>query len=381
MADRLSFGTAGIRAALGEGPLRMNTKVVFQVATALAQWLPAGSAVVIGADARHGSDAFAKVTARILAEAGHEPRIYDRTVPTPVVAYEVGFSDAAAGVMVTASHNPATDNGYKVYAADGGQILPPEVAEIEALMVQIPWPEHDVDESLEGVDVTWLSDAAIDAYVETIDRPTPATSVNVVYTAMHGVGGDLIDRVLNEAGHDVHLVAEQQVPDPNFPTAPFPNPEEPGTLDLAMALAEEVDADILLANDPDADRLAVAVNRGGSWVRLTGDDIGVLLGWHLLSQTEGERALVTTIVSSTLLGKIAAAAGAKMHTVLTGFKWLARAGDAEPDVPLIFGYEESIGYGVDMRIRDKDGVSAALAFCELVAILSLIHISEPTRPY
>ncbi|MGI9606898.1 MAG: phospho-sugar mutase [Acidimicrobiales bacterium] len=367
MSDRLHFGTAGLRAALGEGPLRMNDQVVSQAATAIGRWLPPGSVVVIGADARHGSEEFANVTARILAEAGHEPRLFDQPVPTPVVAWAVGDSDAAAGVMVTASHNPATDNGYKVYSADGGQILPPDAEAIEAIIETLEWPES-VD-TARPPGLTMLGDDEIDGYVAAIERPTPVGSLTIVYTAMHGVGGALIERVLGSAGHEVHPVPEQQQPDPDFPTAAFPNPEEPGTLDLAMALAADVDAEMILANDPDADRLAVAVPRDGTWERLTGDQIGVLLGWFLLGQTEGERAVVTTIVSSSMLGKVAAAAGAKIHTVLTGFKWLARSGDDEPDVPLIFGYEEALGYSVNLSIRDKDGISAALVFCEMVAQL------------
>ncbi len=366
MTDRLRFGTAGLRAPLGDGPLCMNAHVVEQVAKAIAQWLGPESTFVIGRDARYGSEDFANVTARVLADAGHRPRVFADPVPTPVVAHEVMRTNAAGGVMVTASHNPATDNGYKVYAADGGQILLEDASKIEALMAAEPWPEVVDSKPAPGIEL--LGATEIDAYLTTIgsEQSSSAGRLTIAYTAMHGVGGDVFVRALTNAGHQVHSVSEQHDPNPDFPTAAFPNPEEPGTLDMVMALANDVDADLILANDPDADRLAVAVKREDGWERLTGDQIGVLLGASIIGQTSGARSVATTIVSSTLLSKIALAGDALCHTTLTGFKWLARTADGS-GAPLVFAYEEALGYSVCPTIRDKDGISAGLRFAELVA--------------
>lgn len=377
MTERLRFGTAGLRAALGEGPLCMNVHTVWLAATAIAQWLPAGSAVVIGRDARHGSEAFATVTARVMAEHGHQPHLFADPVPTPVVAHAVSTSNAAGGVMVTASHNPATDNGYKVYAGDGSQILPDAAAQIEALMDALAWPD---DVSLELPDaVVDLGAVEVDAYLTAISRSEESDApkagaqlhragMRIAYTAMHGVGGDVFVRALEAAGHEVHSVPEQHQPDPEFPTAAFPNPEEPGTLDLVTALAEDRRADLVLANDPDADRLAVAVRRDDGWDRLTGDQIGVLLGWYLLSiGDEPGRAVATTIVSSSMLAKVSAAHGATCHHTLTGFKWLMQ--HRAEQQPLVFAYEEALGYSVQPAIPDKDGISAGLVFAEMASSL------------
>ncbi len=377
MADRLTFGTAGLRAPLGEGPLAMNVEIVEQVATAIGRWLPAKSEVVIGRDARNGSEDFANVTARVLAEMGHVPRLFVAPVPTPVVAHEVATTAAAGGVMVTASHNPATDNGYKVYSADGGQLLPADSVEIEALMAELPWPA-DVSVELPSA-VERLGAEQVDAYLATVTESIGTRRVRVedgqarngltiVYTALHGVGAELFMRALESAGHRVISVPEQHDPDPAFPTAAFPNPEEPGTLDLAIALAEAEDADLILANDPDADRLAVAVRRAAGWERLTGDEIGVLLADRVLQTADrgSEIAVATTVVSSSLLAKLAAAGGVPCHTTLTGFKWLARA-TSGTDETLLFAYEEALGYAVVPTIRDKDGISAGLMFAEMVS--------------
>ena len=373
MAERLTFGTAGLRAPLGDGPLRMNVRVIEQVATAIAKWLPSGSTVVIGRDARHGSEDFANVTARVLLDNGHSPRMFADPVPTPVVAHEVLRSTAAAGVMVTASHNPATDNGYKVYANDGGQILGEDAAIIEATMGSLPLPD-DVDTALPD-SVELLGEAEVDAYLDTIStvstRDADQPGIAIAYTALHGVGGDLFVRALEADGHRVVSVPEQHEPDPDFPTAAFPNPEEPGTLDLVMELADSEGVDLVLANDPDADRLAVAVRREAGWERLTGDEIGVLLGDQILGKalsSDVAGSVATTIVSSSLLAKIATASGVQCHTTLTGFKWLARAAD-DDDAPLLFAYEEALGYAVTPTLRDKDGISAGVAFAELVASL------------
>lgn len=370
MTKRLGFGTAGLRGPLGEGPLHMNVELVELAATAISQWVPPASTVVIGRDARHGSADFANVTARVLHAGGHRVQMFSEPVPTPVVAHRVGSTDAAAGVMVTASHNPATDNGYKVYTAGGGQLLGDDAAVIEASMAALRWP-HDVDTTPRG-DIEALGRAELDAYLETISTSvgrmeTAQRSVVVAYTAMHGVGGTLFQQTLERAGHRVHSVTEQHDPNPDFPTAPFPNPEEPGTLDLVMALADDVDADIILAHDPDADRLAVAIPDEQGWKPLTGDQIGVLLGWYVLVNDSSPRTVASSIVSSTLLGKLASARGVRHVSTLTGFKWLARAGNES--APLVFAYEEALGYSVVPEIRDKDGISAGLAFVNLVAWL------------
>ncbi len=344
----------------------MNVHVVTQVAQAISNWLPAGSRFIIGRDARHGSEDFANVTARVIRDAGHFPALFTEPVPTPVVSHEIGRTSAAGGVMVTASHNPATDNGYKVYRADGGQILPQDANHIEALMSAEPWPESVNSEYPDGIEE--LGATEIDLYMRAIGvtDSTASRRLKIAYTALHGVGGDVFVRALTEAGHEVHTVAEQQLPNPGFPTAPFPNPEEPGTLDMVIALAEDVSADLVLANDPDADRLAVAVRRTSGWEKLTGDQIGVLLGASIMGQTTGPRSVATTIVSSSLLAKVADAAGVTCHTTLTGFKWLSRAAD-HTGAPLVFAYEEAIGYSVQPAIRDKDGISAGLRFAELTA--------------
>ncbi len=343
--------------------MRMNVQTVELAATAIAQWLPAESVIIIGRDARYGSEDFANVTARVMAEHGHRPQLFPDPVPTPVVAHAVSAGPAAGGVMVTASHNPATDNGYKVYAGDGSQIVPVDADIIEANMSVLPWPEEVSIIVPDSVEL--LGSLEVDQYLAAISRPAAKRSLTIAYTAMHGVGGDLFVQALESAGHTMLSVPEQHAPDPDFPTAAFPNPEEPGTMDLVMALADARHADLVLANDPDADRLAVAVRREAGWERLTGDQIGVLLGWYLIGQTEGDRAVATTIVSSSLLGRVASAAGVTCHETLTGFKWLVRADS--PEQPLVFAYEEALGYSVLPSIRDKDGISAGLVFAELVA--------------
>jgi phosphomannomutase len=369
MTGRLRFGTAGLRAALGEGPDEMNVRTVAMAAMAIADWLPEESTVVIGHDARHGSSDFADVSAHVLIAAGHQVERFDRPVPTPVVAWRVGSTTAAAGIVVTASHNPATDNGYKVYGADGAQILPDAAAAIEERMDTVPWPE--TVPSGPAPSAVAIGDDVIDEYVFAVGRGTAERSLNIVYSAMHGVGGELSVRMLTEAGHTVYPVAEQFDPDPDFPTAPFPNPEERGALDLAIAFAERLGSeyiDLILAHDPDADRLAVAVHDAGEWRRLSGDDVGALLGAFLLD-IEGPRGFVaTTIVSSSLLDRIAAAWNVPCVRTLTGFKWLVAATPGE-DLPLLFAYEEALGYAVSPAVRDKDGLSAALVFAEHAAEL------------
>ncbi len=383
LADRfaapLAFGTAGLRGPLRAGPNGMNRTVVRRTAAGLAAWLSAqgrqGEPVVVGYDARHGSADFARDSAAIFAAAGFDARLLPGQLPTPVLAFAVQHLHAAAGVMVTASHNPPQDNGYKVYAADGAQIVPPADTEIEAAIEAVGASRAI---PLDEAGVTQVGDELADAYVDAVAKliaPGPR-DLRIVHTAMHGVGTTTLRRVLSAAGFaDVVPVSQQERPDPDFPTVAFPNPEEPGAIDLALDLARRVDADIVIANDPDADRCAVAApTSDGSWRMLRGDEVGVLLGDALLRR--GLRGTyATTIVSSSMLGAIARAHDAGYAETLTGFKWISRAA---PD--LVYGYEEALGYAVapDL-VRDKDGVSAALLVAELAAALKAAGSSLPGR--
>ncbi|MEZ5232227.1 MAG: phospho-sugar mutase [Acidimicrobiales bacterium] len=383
-AGRLSFGTAGLRAELGAGPLRMNRLVVRQAAAGLVRTLQdrgcAAPLVVVGFDARHGSAAFAADTAGVVAAAGGRAVLFTEAGPTPLLAFAVRHLGADAGVMVTASHNPPADNGYKVYLGDGAQIVPPVDAEIAARIdraataddpVPVAPPDHP---SIAGLDAS-----VIEAYLQVVvgqltTAPGPGTRrATIAYTPLHGVGAALAHRAFAAAGFPpLHTVDAQERPDPDFPTVAFPNPEEPGALDLGLDLARRVGADVLLANDPDADRLGVAVpldDGSGGWRALNGNEIGVLLADHLLRRRPGgaERLVVTTIVSSRLLGRMAAAHGVHYAETLTGFKWIVRPALAHPEQPFVFGYEEALGYSVGPAVRDKDGIAAALVFAELVA--------------
>ena len=368
LADRfdgtLEFGTAGLRGALGAGPNRMNRVVVTRAAAGLAAYLRdtghAGGRVVIGFDARHGSDDFARDTAEVMAGAGLTALVMPRVLPTPVLAFAIRELGCAAGVMVTASHNPPQDNGYKVYLGDGSQIVPPADSEIAARIAAV----GPLSEVPRGDAVRTVGEDIVDRYLDTVaelaeDGPR---ELSIVYTPLHGVGGATVAQVLETAGFDApHVVEQQEEPDPDFPTVAFPNPEEPGAMDLAMALAAEQRADLVVANDPDADRCAVAVPDAHGWRMLRGDEVGVLLAHHLLGRgVTGTYA--NSIVSSSLLGKMAAAAGQRHEETLTGFKWIARAEG------LAFGYEEALGYCCDPEhVRDKDGVSALVLVCELAA--------------
>ncbi|PZS13257.1 MAG: phosphomannomutase [Pseudonocardiales bacterium] len=373
LADRFSgplmFGTAGLRGPLRAGPNGMNRAVVRRAAAGLAAWLiaqgRAGAPVVVGYDGRHGSHAFAEDSAAIFAAAGFDTRLLPRLLPTPLVAFAVRHLGAAAGVMVTASHNPPQDNGYKVYAGDGAQIVPPTDTEIESA-IQSVGPTQEILLAPQGFSV--LDESIVEAYVGAVaalagDGPR---SVRIVHTALHGVGTEVVRRVFAAAGFAPLLaVAQQEQPDADFPTVAFPNPEEPGALDLAFALARAEQADVIIANDPDADRCAIATPLpGGEWRMLRGDEVGVLLADALLRK--GVRGTyATTIVSSTMLRAMTKRNGAGYAETLTGFKWIARAA---PD--LVYGYEEALGYAVapDL-VRDKDGISAALLVAELVAAL------------
>jgi len=365
---RLQFGTAGIRGPIGAGPNRMNHRLGRLVAAGLAAHLGAGATVVVGRDGRHLSPELADDVAAVLAGAGLRTLVLPGPVPTPLVAFAVRHLGCSAGVMVTASHNPPADNGLKVYAGDGAQIVSPTDVEISAAIDRVTRvrdlplgvPEH-------------LGTEVLEAYLVAAAERVPAgpRDVRVVHTAMHGVGTGPVRSLFARAGlpapHPVHAQAE---PDPDFPTVAFPNPEEPGALDLALAEAARVDADVVLATDPDADRLAVAVPAGGAWRALTGDEVGALLAEQALATTSGpDRLVVSSIVSSTLLGRLAAEAGVEWVTTLTGFKWIARAVDDHPGTRFVFGYEEALGYAVHDLVRDKDGITAAAAFAALVAQL------------
>lgn len=364
----LQFGTAGLRGELGAGPMRMNRSVVIRAAAGLAAYLrekgATGGLVVIGYDARHKSADFARDTAAVMTGAGLRAAVLPRPLPTPVLAFAIRHLGAVAGVEVTASHNPPRDNGYKVYLGDGSQIVPPADAEIAAEIAAVP-SLNDVPRPEAGWDT--LDDTVLDAYLARTDAvlaPGSPRTARTVYTAMHGVGKDTLVAAFARAGFpEPVLVAEQADPDPDFPTVAFPNPEEPGAMDLAFAKARETDPDLIVANDPDADRCAVAVKDGADWRMLRGDEVGALLATHLVRR--GARGtFAESIVSSSLLGRIAEKAGLAYEETLTGFKWIARVED------LRYGYEEALGYCVDPEgVRDKDGITAALLITELASEL------------
>ena len=371
----LTFGTAGLRGELGAGSNRMNRVIVRRAARGLVEVLPDDATIVIGFDARHNSDHFAADTATIVASAGRRALLLPRRLPTPVLAFAVRHLCADAGVMVTASHNPPRDNGYKVYLGDGAQIIPPTDNFIEASIESAGLQPRDLPAASHGGSVQRVDDTLVDAYLDaTLGLTHPRadiTALRVVYTPLHGVGRDVALRALARVGCTPHVVAEQAEPDPDFPTVAFPNPEEPGALDLALALACDIDADLVIANDPDADRLCVAVRRApGEYVVLPGDDLGVLLGDHRLRTTSGpDRLVVTTVVSSSMLSKLAAHAGVQFTETLTGFKWVVRPAIDDPHLQFVFGYEEALGYTVNDIVRDKDGISAAVATLEMFADL------------
>jgi phosphomannomutase len=371
-AGFLQFGTAGLRGPIGPGPSCMNRAVVGRTASGLAAYMKERgmNKVVIGRDARHGSEDFTEESAQIFSGAGFEVFVLPRPLPTPVLAFATHDLNCDLGVMVTASHNPPQDNGYKVYigpTADGieyaaSQIINPTdgfiASKIDAVKTLRNQPR--------GTNWTVLGEEVIEKYIACTAELAPRPgSLKIVYTAMHGVGTETLERVFRKAGFpDLILVAEQAKPDPDFPTVAFPNPEEPGAIDLALAKAREVGADLVIANDPDADRCAAAVNDpSGGWRMLRGDELGVIFGeWIARSHPRG--SFGNSIVSSSALRKIAAHYVIDFKEVLTGFKWLAKIED------LAFGYEEAIGYAVDSEtVNDKDGISAALFLAQIAADL------------
>ncbi|MFJ6653153.1 phospho-sugar mutase [Microbacterium sp. NPDC091313] len=376
-SQRLAFGTAGLRGALGAGPNRMNRVLVAQAAAGLAAYLveraPAGESprVVIGYDGRRNSDVFARDSAEIFAGAGLHAVLLPRMLPTPVLAFAVRHLDAAAGVMVTASHNPPEDNGYKVYlggADEGAQIVSPADSEIAA-HIQAVADRGDIALIPRSVGYANAAEDVVEAYVAATAAVAPApptAQLNWVYTAMHGVGWETLSRILDAAGYPhPTVVAAQIAPDGAFPTVAFPNPEEPGAMDLAFETARQEGAELILANDPDADRLAVAIpddEAEGGWRRLSGNEVGLLLGWRAATAAQGVEGatLACSLVSSPGLQTIAERYGLGFRATLTGFKWISRA----PGI--VFGFEEALGYLVNPgTVRDKDGISAAVALLGL----------------
>ena len=372
---RLQFGTAGLRGRLQAGSMGMNRVLVAQAAGGLAEYLKGYDkepSIVIGYDGRKNSDVFARDTAEIMAGAGIKAYLLPRKLPTPVLAYAIQYFDTTAGVMVTASHNPPEDNGYKVYlgkANGGGQIVSPADKEIAALIDKVA--AGNIADLPRSQNFTVLSDEIVDAYIAKTASlaKEPACDINYVYTAMHGVGYEVLSKTLAKAGlPQPHIVADQVWPDGTFPTVNFPNPEEKGALDLAIEVAKKHNAEFIIANDPDADRLAVALpDAAGNWKPLHGNVIGCYLGWYLAKQyhAQGKKGvLACSLVSSPALAEIAKKYGFDSEETLTGFKYIGKVNG------LLFGFEEALGYLVDPdKVRDKDGISAAIVFLDLVRSL------------
>ncbi|GAB3875717.1 phospho-sugar mutase [Terrabacter terrigena] len=374
MSGLLEFGTAGLRGALGAGPKRMNRSVVIRAAAGLTAYLKSDGAagehptVVIGYDARYNSDVFARDTAAVVVAAGGRALLLPQPLPTPVLAFAIRHLGADAGVMVTASHNPPQDNGYKVYLGDGSQIVPPADADIAAHIGRVE-RVAEVPRVAEGWET--LGDNLLEDYIDavaTVVDPDSPRDLSVVHTSLHGVGHGTVHAAFVKAGFAAPVaVDEQAVPDPDFPTVAFPNPEEKGAIDLALSRARAVGCDLVIASDPDADRCAAAVLDPalGDWRMLRGDEVGALLGAHVVRRGVSRRdVFANSIVSSRLLASIARGAKLAHEETLTGFKWISRVRR------LRFGYEEALGYCVaPSLVRDKDGISAALLLAELAATL------------
>ncbi len=372
---RLQFGTAGLRGRLQAGSMGMNRVLVAQAAGGLAEFLKGYDkepSIVLGYDGRKNSDVFARDTAEIMAAAGIKTYLLPRKLPTPVLAYAIKYFDTTAGVMVTASHNPPEDNGYKVYlgkANGGGQIVSPADQEIAACIDKVA--QGSIKDLPRSQNYIVLDDEIVDAYIAKTASlaKEPQVDINYVYTAMHGVGYEVLSKTLAKAGlPQPSIVAEQVWPDGTFPTVNFPNPEEKGALDLAIKVAKERNAEFIIANDPDADRLAVAVpDAQGNWKPLHGNVIGCFLGWYLAKQyhAQGKKGILAcSLVSSPALAEIAKKYGFESEETLTGFKYIGKVNG------LLFGFEEALGYLVDPdKVRDKDGISAAIMFLDLVRSL------------
>ncbi|BDP38058.1 TPA: phospho-sugar mutase [Vibrio parahaemolyticus] len=384
--SRLAFGTAGLRGKVGAGPNRMNRLVIQETATGLGHYLleqvqdAASRGVVIGYDGRPDSKQFAHDTASVLTALGIKVYLTYQVAATPIVAFGVRTMNAAAAVVVTASHNPPEYNGFKVYWENGAQIIPPHDSGIAAKIDEAttkPLPLMSLDDAKQQGLLVWLEDDYYQTYRKTMNEnalltPDSNTDISIAYTAMHGVGADMAETLLADAGFKkVASVAEQREPDGTFPTVNFPNPEEAGAMDMVMALGKSVDADIACANDPDADRFAVAVKRpDGEYQMLTGDQVGSLFGDYLLEQ-QPNSLVGNTIVSSRLLSSIAKAHGAEYYQTLTGFKWLTNVAMSQEteQYPFLFAYEEALGYTVGNKVWDKDGLSAIVAFSQLTGKL------------
>lgn len=375
-AHPLTFGTAGLRGPLRGGPSGMNLVVVLRATWAVAKVLKdrglAGQDVIVGRDARHGSDDFALAAAEVLAAQGFPVTLFFTAVPTPVLAFTVRHRPAAAGIQITASHNPPSDNGFKVYFGGGFPIASPTDREIEAAMAEAP----HADEILRAA----VTPGGVDEVQRYVERAATVRhthgSVRIAFTPLHGVGGEFaLDAFVRAGLEDVHVVDEQFAPDPDFPTVSTANPEEPEAVEAVLRLAADVDADVAIALDPDADRCAVGVPTPDGWRMLSGDETGWLLGDYILSQVEPGPVMETTVVASTLvssrmLSAIAREHGARHVETPTGFKWLARADDDLPGCTLVYAYEEAIGHCVDpSAVRDKDGISAAVLICDLIVAL------------
>ena len=368
----IQFGTAGLRGPIAPGPASMNRAVVSRAAAGFMQYLKQQDAkrIVVGFDARHKSLDFALDTVAIASGAGLEAILLPRALPTPILAFAVNYFQADGAVMVTASHNPAADNGYKVFLGNGCQIIPPTDTEISNLIAKV----ENVRGIALGDDWYTCDDEVVDAYLATCEAivdKSVTRDITIASTSLHGVGHETWIAACEKVGFkNVHVVKEQSEPDPDFPTVPFPNPEEAGACDLLLELAEKTNADIAIAHDPDADRCAAAIVENNKWRLLSGDELGGALAWweferaHLFNLSKPEGTLATSIVSASLLEKIAKKNNVKYQATLTGFKWIGRIPD------LIFGYEEAIGYCVDSKnVKDKDGITAGLRIAELTAYL------------
>jgi phosphomannomutase len=374
--SRLGFGTAGLRGELGAGPNRMNRVLVAQAAVGIARYLKANfddPSCVIGFDARKNSDVFAKDSAEILTGLGVRTFLYDSLVATPMVAYAVRELGCSSGIMVTASHNPPADNGYKVFDHTGSQIIPPMdvliAKEIEKFADKEQVSNLARTNNYSAVPAN-ISLDYLQGVSSLLNRHSERKPIKIVYSAMHGVGSEFIEKIFELSGMGPLIqVTAQQVPDGSFPTVAFPNPEEPGAMDLSMETAKASNADLVMANDPDADRLCVAYRDAhGDYVQLTGDELGLLLSEELAGRAKREGitgSLACSIVSSSAIGKVAEHYGLGFSQTLTGFKWVGRVPN------LIFGYEEALGYCVDSkRVRDKDGLSAALVVADIASTLA-----------
>jgi phosphomannomutase len=377
----LTFGTAGIRGMVGAGPARMCRAVVIRTTHAVAAHLLSSGVtgpVVVGFDARPSSSGFAEDAVGVLAAAGVPVRFFPEPTPTPLVAYTARILGASGAIVITASHNPPQDNGYKLYGANASQIIPPMDTSIEELIRVSPAASDvpRIDDPMTGGHelVTAVPDDTEDRYIDELISArfrSEGSDLRIVYTPMHGVGGRTVRKLLVRAGHTGMIpVSEQFEPDGTFPTVAFPNPEEPGALDLAMATARDRGADLVLANDPDADRLAVVAPLEGEWAPLSGNDLGALLGDYVLEHHRGPEIpiVVSSIVSSPMMERLADLRGARHESTLTGFKWIVDAGlalEAAGEGRFVFGYEEALGYTVGSTVRDKDGISAALVLCDL----------------